>query len=126
MAASTRIGPCKADYKTSELDLGTTIKDIRARKPSLFGSGEKVVQGLFDAQVKPLSQAQDFETVAESVLRGVEQKSGTLSGRLASVLSKIAPLASIALGITSFAGDVCTLTRWPSALTATRHRVSVL
>ena len=105
-SAKAHIEKCKRDYAKSELDLATTIDDLRARKPSVFDIGEDVLHGLSDANVGPLSDSQYFESVTERVLKGVERKSGTLSVRVASGLLKITPLARLALGVTSFAGDV--------------------
>jgi hypothetical protein len=101
-----RVEEAQADHRESEEVLRRTITRLQTKKPQLFTFGESFVKKLTEAELDPFSDRQTIEFVAEQALISVQKRDASWTGKFAAAMSKIAPLASIALGITSFAGEV--------------------
>jgi hypothetical protein len=104
-----RVEQAQADHRQSEEILRGIVTKLQSKKPQLFAFGESFMKRLTETKFSPFSDAQSIEFVAEQALTGVQKRGASWPGKLAAGISKIAPLASIALGITSFAGEVCTV-----------------
>lgn len=95
-----------ADLERSVRGLQKQIAKIHADKPHFIEIGQQTLNDLNEAGFTLLASPQKFDEVAGSILKARERQDTNLSGLVTTWLSKIAPLAGIALGLTGFAAEV--------------------
>lgn len=96
-------------FEASEQTLRRAVETVRQKKPDLLKFGPDLSKALSTANVALFSDPDIFTQVAEGVQATAEQRRHGLASKIGSILASLAPLASIVLGVTSFAADVSTL-----------------
>lgn len=94
------------DHQRSLQGLQEEINKIKSKHPTLLAVGEDALSGLSTAKIPLLAEPERFHQVVERILKARERRDAKLSSRFGSFLAKLAPLASITLGMTGSAAEV--------------------
>ncbi|KPI35818.1 uncharacterized protein AB675_11107 [Cyphellophora attinorum] len=93
------------DFQPSVENLQEQLNRVQAKKPQFLAIGQDLLTDLAARNLTPLARSEQFDEVAGSILKAQGRHDAKISSKVTTWLSKLAPLASIALGVTGFVAE---------------------
>jgi hypothetical protein len=104
---SERVDRAQKTLKSSTKKLEETLRKYASKSQDFpTVDDESVKKALADARSNPSKSGEVFGKFIENVLKDQERQKETVTGKIASCLAKVYPVATFALGLVSFGADV--------------------